>query len=127
MNKKEYLLKLKDALYKPYKKESNQVILSELLSSIPIDLSNIPPNKIDYEILRLSIIAELDAVNLYEQLAEKTKNENIKKVLLDIAQEEKVHVGEFQELLNQLDSENVPALEDGEKELNDLIRTNKNK
>jgi len=121
MNKKEYLSKLKETLHKP-SKESKQIILSELLSSIPTDLSNIPPNKIDYEILRLAIIAELDAVNLYEQLSEKTKNENIKKLLLDIAKEEKVHVGEFQELLNQTDSENIPSLEDGEKELNDLIR-----
>ena len=124
MNKKEYLLRLKDAVYKPTKKENNQIILSELLSSIPTDLSNIPPNKIDYEILRLAIIAEFDAVNLYEQLAEKTNNENIKKLLLDIAKEEKVHVGEFQELLNQTDSENIPSLEDGEKELNDLIGMN---
>jgi len=121
MNKKEYFLKLKETLAKP--KENKQIILSELLSSIPTDLQNVPPEKVDFEILRLSIIAELDAVNLYEQLAEKTKNPNIKKVLLDIAKEEKVHVGEFQELLNQLDSENIPSLEDGKKEIEELIGT----
>lgn len=41
------------------------------------------------------MIAELDAVNLYEQLAAMTDDKNIKKVLFDIAKEEKTHVGEF--------------------------------
>lgn len=119
MNKKEYFLKLKETLKKPEK--NKQVILSELMSSIPTDIEDIPPEKIDFEILRLSIIAELDAVNLYEQLSEKTKNSNIKKVLLDIAKEEKVHIGEFQALLNELDSENNPSLEDGKKEIGKLV------
>ena len=43
----------------------------------------------DREILRLAIIAELDAVSLYEQLAGATDNETIREVLLDVAREEK--------------------------------------
>jgi len=89
-----------------------------MLSKIPIDLDKINPEKIDNEILRAGIIAELDAVNLYEQLAEKTRNKKIKEVLLDIAREEKTHVGEFQALLLERDKEQVKELEKGKKEVN---------
>jgi rubrerythrin len=47
------------------------------------------------EALRLSIIAELDAINLYLQLSRYSEDENIRKVFEDIAKEEKTHVGEF--------------------------------
>lgn len=57
------------------------------------------------EILRIAVIAELDAINLYEQLASQTKDKNIKKIFLDIAREEKTHVGEFQTMLLRLDDE----------------------
>jgi len=82
-------------------------------------LSKIPnPNErfgkdTDKEILRVGIIAELDAINLYEQLAQTTKDEEIKKILLDIAKEEKTHVGEFLELLLKRDKEQVSELENG--------------
>ncbi|MDQ1255228.1 MAG: hypothetical protein QG646_4507, partial [Euryarchaeota archaeon] len=63
-----------------------------MLSKIPIDLHRLSDKDIDREILRAAIIAELDAVNLYEQMAGLTQNENIKVVLLDVAKEEKTHV-----------------------------------
>ncbi len=91
-----------------------------MLSSSPIDIDKVPKKEIDKEILRLGMIAELDAVNLYEQLAAKTKNKNIKKVLLDVAKEEKTHVGEFQTLLLELDEEQIEELEKGEKEVEEL-------
>ncbi|MET1160585.1 MAG: family 1 encapsulin nanocompartment shell protein [Thermoprotei archaeon] len=77
------------------------------------------------EALRLSIIAELDAINLYLQLAEKIEDERFKKVFLDIAREEKTHVGEFLALLKQVDPEQVVELEKGAKEVEELtgIRT----
>ena len=59
----------------------------------------------DKEILRAGIIGELDAINLYEQMAAMTENENMKKILLDIAKEEKTHMGEFQALLLREDRE----------------------
>jgi rubrerythrin len=86
-------------------------------------LSKIPnPNEkfgkdTDKEILRVGIIAELDAIDLYEQLAQTTKDEEIKKILLDIAKEEKTHVGEFLELLLKRDKEQVSELENGKKEV----------
>lgn len=64
----------------------------------------------DKEILRARIIAELDAVNLYEQMAAMAQNENIRKILLDIAMEEKTHMGEFQAMLLRLDREQVEEL-----------------
>ncbi|RLG46970.1 MAG: rubrerythrin, partial [Thermoproteota archaeon] len=75
---------------------------------------------LDKEILRAGIIAELDAINLYEQMAAATENEKIKRILLDIAKEEKTHVGEFLALLLKLDEEQVKELEEGKKEVEEL-------
>lgn len=93
-----------------------------MLSQIPINLEKIKKEDLDKEILRIGIIAELDAVSLYEQLAAMTENEIIKKVLLDIAKEEKTHVGEFQTLLLQIDPEQVTELEEGKKEIEELTK-----
>ena len=92
-----------------------------MLSKIPIDLERIKKEGLDKEILRTAIIAELDAINLYEQMADMTRNGNIKKVLLDIAREEKTHVGEFQTLLLIEDKEQVQELEEGKKEVQELL------
>ena len=70
-----------------------------MLSKIPLNLEKIAKRDLDKEILRAGIIAELDAVNLYEQMAALTENKHIRRILLDIAREEKTHVGEFQALL----------------------------
>jgi len=91
-----------------------------MLSKEPIDLSEVSKEDIDKEILRLGIIAELDAISLYEQLAAMTSNEKIKKVLLDIAKEEKTHVGEFLALLLELDKEQARELEEGRKEVEEI-------
>lgn len=88
-----------------------------MMSNIPIDLTKVKKENIDKEILRVGIIAELDAINLYEQLAEYTENKDLKKVILDIAKEEKTHFGEFQALLLKLDSQQVTELEAGKKEV----------
>jgi len=91
-----------------------------MLSQIPISLEKVKKEDLDKEILRVGIIAELDAVSLYEQLAVMTENENIKKVLLDIAKEEKTHAGEFQALLLKEDKEQEKELEEGKKEVEEL-------
>jgi rubrerythrin len=76
-----------------------------MLSKIPIILESIAKEDMDKEILRTGVIAELDAINLYEQMAAMTKNNDINKILLDIAKEEKTHVGEFLTLLLKKDEE----------------------
>ena len=93
-----------------------------MLSTIPIDLKKVDKANIDKEVLRVGIIAELDAVSLYEQLAAMTGNADIKKILLDIAKEEKTHVGEFQTMLLKLDKEQVKELEEGKKEVEEMTK-----
>ncbi len=92
-----------------------------MLSNIPIDLEKVKKEDIDREILRVGIIAELDAINLYEQMAAMAQDGNIKKILLDIAKEEKTHVGEFQALLLNRDKQQVKELEEGKKEVKDEV------
>ncbi|MFA5066840.1 MAG: ferritin family protein [Candidatus Izemoplasmatales bacterium] len=96
-------------------------VIQEILSTIPTNLQNKNDKNIDKQILRSAILAELDAINLYEQMSEITKNENLKKILLDIAKEEKTHVGEFEALLLELDKEQQQETEEGKKEVDDLI------
>jgi len=91
-----------------------------MLSKLPIDLQKVNEENIDKEILRAGMIAEIDAVSFYEQMAAMTADENIKKVLLDIAKEEKTHIGEFQALLLKLDKEQAVELEEGRKEVEEL-------
>ena len=92
-----------------------------MLSKIPIDLKSISEEDIDKEILRAAIIAELDAVNLYEQMANLTKNTDIRAVLLDVAKEEKTHVGEFQTLLLRFDPQQKEELEAGAEEVEEEL------
>lgn len=52
--------------------------------------------------IRMMIAAEYEAIQLYVQLAESTDNKLAREVLMDIADEEKVHAGEFLRLLYEL-------------------------
>jgi len=92
-----------------------------MLSKIPLDLEKVDKKDIDKEILRVGMIAELDAVNLYEQLAAMAQDKNVKAILLDIAKEEKTHVGEFQTLLLNRDKQQVKELEEGKKEVKEEV------
>jgi len=92
-----------------------------MLAEKPIMTEKVGKKILDREILRLAIIAELDAVSLYEQLAAATENEAIREVLLDVAREEKTHVGEFQTLLLREDAEQVEELEHGKKEVEEEL------
>ena len=91
-----------------------------MLSKIPIILEHAKKEDIEKEILRTGIIAELDAINLYEQMASMASNKDIKKILLDIAKEEKTHVGEFLTLLQRKDREQEAELKEGKKEVEEL-------
>ena len=92
-----------------------------MLSNIPLNLDKVSKENIDREILRAGIIAELDAINLYEQMAAMAQDGDIKKILLDIAKEEKTHMGEFQALLLGRDKEQVKELEEGKKEVEEEL------
>ena len=94
----------------------NNSIINEMLSTIPVNIGKVDTKITDKEILRVGILAELDAINLYEQMAANTSNKQIKQTLLDIAREEKTHIGEFQALLKIIDKEYAQELVNGEKE-----------
>jgi len=92
-----------------------------MLSQLPINIDNISKADLNKEILRAGIIAELDAINLYEQMASMTDNKNIRTILLDIAKEEKAHIGEFQALLLKEDKDQEKELEEGRKEVEEKL------
>jgi rubrerythrin len=92
-----------------------------MLSEKPIKLEKIGKKHLDREILRLAIIAELDAINLYEELAATTDNEEIREILLDVAREEKTHVGEFHTLLLREDDEQIEELKKGKEEVEEEL------
>ncbi len=71
--------------------------------------------------IRFMIAAEYEAIQLYMQLAESTDNELAKEVLIDIANEERVHAGEFLRLLKELDPEEEKFYEEGAKEVEEEI------
>ena len=92
-----------------------------MMSEIPIKLEKLNKKDRDREILRAGIIAELDAINLYEQMAALADDKNIKAILLDIAKEEKTHVGEFQRLLLNRDKQQVEEMEKGKEEVEEEV------
>lgn len=75
--------------------------------------------------IRLMVAAEYEAVQLYQQLAESTDNELAKEVLLDIAEEEVVHAGEFLRLLKHLEPDEFKKYEEGYKEVEEMIKDKK--
>jgi rubrerythrin len=63
--------------------------------------------------IRFMIAAEYEAIQLYMQLAESTDEELAKEVLVDIANEERVHAGEFLKLLYHLEPEEENYYKEG--------------
>jgi len=71
--------------------------------------------------IRFLVSAEYEAVQLYMQLAESTENKLAKEVLIDIADEERVHAGEFLRLLKEIAPEEYKFYEEGAKEVEEII------
>jgi len=71
--------------------------------------------------VRYSMSAEFEAIQLYMQIADATDNPLAKEVLTDIANEEKVHVGELYRLLIELDPKEKEFYKDGIKEVEEEI------
>jgi len=70
--------------------------------------------------IRLMVSAEYEAIQLYTQVAESTDNALAKKVLLEIADEERVHAGEFLKLLNHLAPDEEKLYKEGAKEVEEI-------
>lgn len=72
--------------------------------------------------IRYSIAAEFEAIQLYMQLAESTDNEKAKAVLVDIANEEREHVGEFLTLLHDLAPDEETFYQKGREEVEEIFQ-----
>lgn len=85
---------------------------------------NLPPKKLELNELiraiRLNVAAEEEAAALYEAHAYATDNPVAKKVLLDVANEERVHVGEFLALLDILTGDENAWMANGAQEVKEM-------
>ncbi len=72
--------------------------------------------------IRFMIAAEYEAIQLYMQLAESTDHKLAQEVLKDIADEERVHAGEFLRLLKELAPDEEKFYTEGAKEVEEEIR-----
>jgi rubrerythrin len=71
--------------------------------------------------IRFMVAAEYEAIQLYMQLAESIDNELAIEVLKDIADEERVHAGEFLRLLRELAPDEEKFYMEGAKEVEEEI------
>jgi rubrerythrin len=71
--------------------------------------------------IRFMVAAEYEAVQLYMQLAESTDDPLSQAVLKDIADEERVHAGEFLRLLKHLAPDEEELYRRGEEEVEEII------
>jgi Mn-containing catalase len=72
--------------------------------------------------VRFTVAAEFEATQLYMQLAESTDNKLAVKVLKAVAEEERVHIGEFLKLLHELAPDEEKFYTKGAKEVEDMIK-----
>lgn len=70
--------------------------------------------------IRMALAAEQEAVHMYEAMADAADDPLAAKVLQDIADEERVHAGEFQKLLTILLPDEQEHLEHGAKEVEEM-------
>ena len=70
--------------------------------------------------IRLNLAAEHEAVHLYMAHAEATDHPLAKEVLIDIANEERVHAGEFSRLLQILTGDEDKFLQEGAEEVDEM-------
>jgi rubrerythrin len=71
--------------------------------------------------IRFMVAAEYEAIQLYMQLAESTDNKLAIDVLKDIADEERVHAGEFLRLLYALAPDEEKFYREGAEEVEEEI------
>lgn len=72
--------------------------------------------------IRFMVAAEYEAIQLYMQLAESTDNQLAIAVLKDIADEERVHAGEFLRLLHELEPDEQKFYDEGAEEVEEEIQ-----
>jgi rubrerythrin len=84
----------------------------------------VPDRKLTHEELvraiRLNLAAEHEAVHVYMAHADATDHPLAKEVLIDIANEERVHAGEFQRLLEILTGDEEKYMAEGREEVDEM-------
>ncbi len=71
--------------------------------------------------IRLDIAGELEAIYVYDAHVQATDDPVAKKVIADIRDEEKVHVGELMTLLRHLDPAEAQHFVEGEGEVKEML------
>ncbi len=71
--------------------------------------------------IRFMVAAEYEAIQLYMQLVESTDDKLAIDVLTDIANEERVHAGEFLRLLKALEPDEEAFYQEGAEEVEEEI------
>ena len=71
---------------------------------------------------RLAIIAEQEAIALYDKIAEMVPDPAVKQLMKDLSDEEQVHVGELLKLVGKMDPDDPMKIEEGESEAEEKIR-----
>jgi rubrerythrin len=71
--------------------------------------------------IRFMIAAEYEAIQLYMQVAESTDNKMADAILRDIADEERVHAGEFLRLLKEITADEEKFYAEGAREVEEEI------
>lgn len=72
--------------------------------------------------IRLDIAGELEAIYVYDAHVQATDNELAKKVIADIRDEEKAHIGELMTLLRVLDPQEAELFANGEEEVREMLQ-----
>ncbi len=72
--------------------------------------------------MRFAVAAEFEATQLYMQLAESTNNKLAAAVLKDVADEERVHAGEFLRVLQELAPDEAKLYAEGAKEVEEMMK-----
>ena len=72
--------------------------------------------------MRFMVAAEYEATQMYMQLAESTDNKLAKEVLKDVADEERVHAGEFLRVLHELAPDEKKFYAEGAGEVEEEIK-----
>ena len=72
--------------------------------------------------IRLDIAGELEAIYIYDAHVQATDDAMAKKVIGDIRDEEKIHVGELMTLLRMLDPGEMEFFASGEGEVKDMLK-----
>ena len=102
-------------------------VASKILEDIPNELlyKNVYRKDKDFslrQMLRDSIVGEIDAISLYDIQISATDNELVKSTLSSIRDEEVAHIGELYKLFKKLFPETEGQIKSGEDEVEELIK-----